>query len=231
MPFNLRAELHCHSNDNNFPNIYFPLFRDSTQTSSEIVDACVRRNIKILAITDHDSLIGYKNAKKYIKDNHLDILLIPACEVTAQEGHILAYNIHEEIPRKIPSRQVVDNIHSQGGIAVCAHPFMIHYHGKRVYDYPFDAIEGLNAAIPMPPNYKAISVSNELELPFIAGSDAHEKPAVGNAQTIFPDLVKTPEDFQKCLLSGKFSISFKHSSYLNMFTEHVIQAKNNLLKP
>lgn len=223
MSYSLKAELHCHSNNLNIRNIYTPLINDSAQTVEEIVDRCIKQDIRILSITDHDSLSGYFAAQKYIEDNNIDILLIPGMEITTKQGHVLAYNITEEIPPKLSAQKTIDLIHQQKGIAIVAHPFMIKSTGNKLFNLKPDAIEGLNAAIPMFANNKAISAANKMQLPYTSSSDAHNISAVGDGCTVFPSNTKTVEDFISCIKTGNFSIKFKHSSYWKMFTEHLIK--------
>jgi len=102
--YTVKAELHCHSHVHKRVG-YFPVLYDSVQTVDQILSVCLQKNIGILALTDHNTLDGYRKAKKIIAERHLPILLIPACEISSRNGHILAYGITAEIPEHLPPRQ------------------------------------------------------------------------------------------------------------------------------
>lgn len=68
---------------------------DGEFTPSELIDLAINKNIKVLSITDHDTIDGLKAAVEYVKNK--DILFIPGIELKAQcksgQMHILGYNI------------------------------------------------------------------------------------------------------------------------------------------
>ena len=81
----LLADLHTHTN-----------FSDGELSPAEILNEAILKNIHYLAITDHDTLSGYKKAKKIIKSSNFNqITLIPGVEIsTTFEGsyiHLLGY--------------------------------------------------------------------------------------------------------------------------------------------
>lgn len=68
---------------------------DGEFTPSELIELAINKNIKVLSITDHDTIDGLKEAVEYVKNK--DILFIPGIELKAQckngQMHILGYNI------------------------------------------------------------------------------------------------------------------------------------------
>ena len=64
---------------------------DGEKTPIELIDIAISKNIKTIAITDHDTVDGLEEAVNYSKNK--DILIIPGIEleVTTQKGqmHIL----------------------------------------------------------------------------------------------------------------------------------------------
>ena len=61
------ADLHTHTN-----------FSDGELSPIEIINEAIDKKIKYLSITDHDTLSGYKKARKIINDSYANqILLIP----------------------------------------------------------------------------------------------------------------------------------------------------------
>ena len=230
MRYALPAELHCHSNSKEKGLRFSPYVSDSLQTAQEIVDECLRKSIKVLAITDHDSLLGYHLAKSYIKKNKIDILLIPACEISTTKGHILAYGITREIPEKLSPKETVDLIHLQGGLAFPAHPFTPPYmSGMSIFKLPIDGVEGYNGPTPSIFNDFSAYQARKHALPFIAGSDSHEKWSIGSGKVFFPKTVTTVKKALDCLKIGEFSLSFNNSSHGMSILAHTLDFIDNLL--
>lgn len=86
-------DMHTHTN-----------YSDGDYSPTELIELAKKQNIKIIAITDHDTLEGIKNAPKNIKG----IKVIHGIELTANVSkgrmHILGYNIdinNEELNNKM----------------------------------------------------------------------------------------------------------------------------------
>jgi predicted metal-dependent phosphoesterase TrpH len=168
----VKVDLHVHT-------VYSP---DSLITLEQLVFWAKRRGLNAVAVTDHNRVEG---ALKMAKET--DFLIIPGTEVNSSDGHIVALNVHEVIPRDISADETVERIHAAGGIAVACHPFALfkgslgkHASGK------FDAIETINAsASPFKRSVrKAEEVAKRFKLPRVAGTDAHYAPAIGYAYTL-----------------------------------------------
>ena len=85
------ADLHIHS-----------IYSDGTLTPNEILVKCVDNGIKVLAITDHDTVSGIEEAMALVPDG---LEVIPAVEMSSNIGdldiHILGYYIDHHDPRLI----------------------------------------------------------------------------------------------------------------------------------
>ncbi len=82
----MKIDLHIHSN-----------YSDGILSTFQIIEEAIKNKIKIISITDHDSIKGYsKKLFDYAKEN--DITLITGVEIsTKYQGfgiHILGYNIN-----------------------------------------------------------------------------------------------------------------------------------------
>lgn len=216
----LKADLHIHSNSRKRLT-YCPLLYDSVQTVEDIVCQALKKDIKILAITDHDSLTGYFEAKKIIDTRKLDLVLIPGCEITSAEGHILAYDIQEEIPKGKSARETIDRIHDQGGYAVAAHPFFHSSLKERVYKLPLDALEGFNATTCLYANLKSIDAADQLGLPYLANSDAHQIEEIGRSYLLLPNNTENAADLFRHLRSFNYETSFGRSNSLQLIWRHL----------
>ena len=80
----LITELHCHTRAS-----------DGTLTPSELVALALKRDIKVLAITDHDTLAAHAEASQACKQH--SIQFIPGIEVSSLddqgEVHVLGYGV------------------------------------------------------------------------------------------------------------------------------------------
>jgi 3',5'-nucleoside bisphosphate phosphatase len=82
-----KADLHTHT-----------IASDGAYTPEELLEKAFEKKLKIISITDHDTIKGYLKGKEKAKE--LGIELIPGVEVTAvwnkREVHILTYCFDEE---------------------------------------------------------------------------------------------------------------------------------------
>ena len=99
-----KADLHVHS-------IYS---KDGTATIPEILfDAANVKKLDVIAITDHDEIQGALEAKRLA--HHYNIEVIPGCEISTAEGHLLTYFIEEPIPAGFPLIETIHLVAQQGG--------------------------------------------------------------------------------------------------------------------
>jgi hypothetical protein len=214
------AELHCHSTCIKLP--YFPLFYDAVQTVDQIIEQCLLKNIEVLSITEHDSLDGYRIAKKIIEKRKLPIVLIPGSEISTKDGHILAYGILKEIPKGLSAKETVDLIHEQGGLAVAAHPFIPFFSIKeKIFDLPLDAVEGGCAAANKGANVKAMAAAKKMKLPATSSSDAHSIYGMGKGKTIFNKKIKNWQEALVALKNGDFTIQTEYQSWLKVGWDNI----------
>lgn len=82
-----KADLHIHTNAS-----------DGDLSPEELINKVSKKNLEIIAITDHDTINGYLEAKKFAVEKQID--LIPGVEISTvwnkREIHVLAYGFDEE---------------------------------------------------------------------------------------------------------------------------------------
>jgi len=170
----LKIDLHVHT--------YYSV--DAGTTPKEVFAYSKKRGLDGVAITDHDTLKGALRLT-----NQEKIIVIPGIEITTLDGHVLALNVHEEIPPKMTLSETIRRIHELGGTAVAAHPKIIYKGIKQQITSPlgFDAIEVINSsAFPFFfSTYQSRKLALQMGLPQTAGSDAHFPSEIGLAYTIF----------------------------------------------
>jgi len=105
------ADLHIHS-------IYS---YDGTCTIPAILKHVAEKtDLNVIAITDHNTIAGIQEAKDL--GPHYGIEVIPGCEVSTADGHLLALFTDQFIQ---PGRTLTDTvleIADQGGLCIAAHP-------------------------------------------------------------------------------------------------------------
>jgi len=182
-----------------------------------IIKIAKKRNLDGISITDHNSLKGSKEAKEIAKD----FLIIDGSEIKTTIGEIIGYGIQEEINSGQSIYETIDEIHEQGGIAIAPHPFDMfrRYNGKNIVK-GIDGIEIFNSRCILNFfNYKAVKKAKELNLPMIAGSDAHTTEEIGKAFTLFDSNSDIIKMIRKGLCKPQGKLSYP-----------TVHLKSNLLK-
>ncbi len=187
----VKADLHVHTTYS----------KDSLITPKELVFYAKKNGLNAVAVTDHDSLQGaFKIAKK------TDFPIIPGIEVTSSDGHIVALNVTDQIPKGLTAKETVDRIHAAAGVAIACHPYALFKGslGKNV-SAQFDAIEVINArAVPFGRSIKKAEESAKvLDLSRVAGTDAHYGPQVGYGYTVIDAEPTNVEAIAKAIVDGR----------------------------
>lgn len=190
MTIRINADLHVHTTYS----------KDSLITPKELVYYAKKRSLNAVAVTDHNQLEGaYKIAEE------TDFLVIPGVEVSSREGHIVALNVPELIPRGLSAVETVDRIHRAGGVAIACHPY-VYFKGclRDNVCATFDAVEVINArAFPFKGSVKkAKEAAEKLGLSQVAGTDAHYGPQIGYAYTVIEAEDASVEAIAKAIVKG-----------------------------
>ena len=188
--FQIRADLHVHTTYS----------KDSLITPKDLVYYSKKCGLNAVAVTDHNQLEGaYKIAKE------TNFLILPGMEVSSSDGHIVALNVQELIPKGFSAVETVERIHRAGGIAIACHPY-VYFKGalnEKVCD-TFDAIEVINArAFPFKRSVKkAEETAKKFDLSRVAGTDAHYGPQIGYGYTVIEAAEPSIEAIAKAIMKG-----------------------------
>lgn len=171
--------------------------------------------LRVIAVTDHDTLAGAWTAIEYKNSFHpdADLQIIAGSEISTADGHVLALDIREDIPKAMSALDTITAIHEQGGIAIAAHPYayvpmMPGLRGIRsliadpLVGVALDAIEVRNAnpTEALNNHYTQWVNSRNCRRPEVGGSDSHFLSAIARAATIFPG--ETAAELQKAIREG-----------------------------
>jgi len=177
---------------------------DSLLSPEKIIKIAKKKGLNGAAITDHNTIKGGIEGLK--ANNDTDFQLIVGAEIKTNIGDIIGLGLNEEIKCR-NWEDVIDEIHSQGGVAILPHPYRGH---KLVEELAMrvDVIEVFNARTPKELNKKAYELALKFQKGISAGSDAHVSFEIGRGTVVInSDLINE-------LLLGGVEINGKESPYL-----------------
>ena len=128
--------------------------------------------VKAVAITDHDTIEGYKQVKRFARA-YEGLLVIPGIEVSTFEGHINVLGVEEMPKYPLSALELVDFAKEMQAVIIIPHPYRVCGLGDYARKLDADAIEILNYRATKAENRLAEKLAKELNLPGVAGTDAH----------------------------------------------------------
>nr|WP_320161342.1 PHP domain-containing protein [uncultured Methanoregula sp.] len=161
----LIADFHIHSKYSH----------DSLMSPERIVKRAKKAGLTAIAITDHDTIRGGKAALDAGKQ--WGIRVVVGSEVRTDAGDIIGLNLTEEIKSR-EWQSVLEEIRSQGGIAVLPHPYRDHIHPEATAGQ-VDFIEVWNSRCTTAENDDARQLAASCSKPGLFGSDAHSPEEIG----------------------------------------------------
>ncbi|MEK6887400.1 MAG: PHP domain-containing protein [Candidatus Aenigmatarchaeota archaeon] len=170
----MKVEMHSHTNYSRGKKILY----DGVESPETMVRRAKEIGIGALAITDHNTMLGIKKAK--VAGKKYGVMIIQGEEMHSRQGHVTALGIQETIRPGLSIHETVDQIHSQGGVAISVHPFDIKHDGLREQAKACDAIEIFNGNnIDRISNIRALKFAKKNKMIEVAGSDAHTAAMIG----------------------------------------------------
>ena len=187
-------------------------YSDGVSTPAELVDYVVlHTDLRVIAITDHDTTDGAYVARRYARTHGLDLEVIIGQEVTTDEGDIIGLFLNTTLPQYATAIEAVRAIQAQGGLAIAAHPFsywatatLMKGVGSQISTLPLDGVEVRNG---FPTNFVSNPLTawmnrrSDAQHSELGGSDSHVPHTVGQAFTWFPG--DTAEDLRAAIVEGK----------------------------
>ena len=197
----MKYDLHIHSKYSS----------DGVLDPEKIVETAVKRGLNGIAITDHNTIKGGLESKKYETE---DFTVIVGSEISTERGEIIGLFLEEEVKSK-DVQDVITEIKDQKGIIIIPHPFDELRHSAfhlTEEDAKFmDCIEGFNSrCVFQKYNKKAVEFGTKHDLAITAGSDAHFANEIGNA-----GIITETEDVREALIKNEVQIFGGRSSLVN----------------
>ncbi|WP_254272292.1 CehA/McbA family metallohydrolase [Haloarcula marina] len=182
---------------------------DSLQPPATVARYAEQVGLDAIAITDHDEFGAHAEVNE-----STEVMVIPGMEVRTRDyDDLLALFITEQITSDTLA-SAVDEIHSQGGLAILPHPY------RKVTDFEewvfrkVDAVEGLNARSRTQTNVRATALGQHHDCPLTGGSDAHTPWEVGRARTIVSwDPITSLAELKSAIREGAVAPTGTESPY------------------
>jgi predicted metal-dependent phosphoesterase TrpH len=140
--------------------------------------------IKGVAVTDHNTLEGYFHVRRFAA-TYPDVVIIPGVEVGTMLGDVIVLGVEEKPAYWSTLESVVDFAQARNGVIVVPHP----YRGGGIRDAAkkipngLGAIEVVNPDATTEENKLAEALAKTVNLPGVAGSDAHHVYQMWKAYT------------------------------------------------
>lgn len=197
----MKYDLHIHSKYSS----------DGILDVREIMKIAIKRGLDGIAITDHNTIKGGQEAKKYETDS---LKVIIGSEIMTEKGEVIGLFLSEEIISGM-FQDVINDIRDQNGVVIIPHPFdeMRHSSFKPAeQDIKFiDCIEGFNSrCLFQKYNKNAEEFAKRHNMAITAGSDAHFLNEIANA-----GIITEIEDIREAFLKKDIEIFGKRSSFMN----------------
>jgi predicted metal-dependent phosphoesterase TrpH len=171
----LKLDLHLHSSYSD----------DAIGSPEDLIKSLKKRGLQGMALTDHNTIKGCIKVQKVVPK---DFLVIPSVEISTADGHLLAFNVTENIPGGLSIEETVERVIDAGGEPVVPHLFRLLSGIKKEklkgIQTKVSAIEVFNGCSVPSTNLKTAKVSRAFNLGGTGGSDSHDPLYAGYAYTV-----------------------------------------------
>jgi predicted metal-dependent phosphoesterase TrpH len=192
---------------------------DSLLRPETIVRVAMKRGLKGVAITDHETVEGGRRIRSLAAKQ---LSIIVGYETRIQGRDVLCLFVEEKVEARNMA-ELCEKIRENGGITVLAHPYRMFSPKIGTEEFEVDAIEVFNSKLSLNRNKKGEKLADRLHKTKVAGSDAHVAAEIGRAYTIFEEGYEPREAILHGLtkLGGTQSPLWVHTI---SFLEHAIAA-------
>lgn len=203
-------EMHSHTRYGSSCSYMFP---------EEMVQQAVDAGLDGICITEHD--IPWDRHDIQQLSDRFGILVIGGIEVSTPLGEVLVWGLHEPVFDLEDIHDLRRRVDGAEGFMAAAHPFRgahelvglgadgrLTVKVKEASCMPvFDCVDAMEIFNGMAPDWElklSCAVCDNLPIPGIGGSDAHNKNAVGDCVTIFQNHVSNEKEFLEEIKAGRY---------------------------
>lgn len=206
-------DLHAHTK---------PRSWDSFITPDEMVDLAKEAELDVLVLSEHDWAWESEEVDELSKRHQFPI--IRAMEINTEDGHILAFGIHEYRFGMHRSHELAEFVAEQNGVMIAAHPYrrqmpwkpddqqeyadaLLRASRNPAYQFVL-ALEVLNGRGSLEENEFSLHLCEQMQLAATAANDTHQHDdkdqQMGRAATYFDAKIHNEEQLISALRSGRF---------------------------
>ena len=196
--------------------------KDSLSKPEKVLQACQRKGIDRIVITDHNTIQGALVASALDSKR-----VIIGEEIMTTQGEILAAFVKEEIPPGLTPMQTIERLKEQEAFISVSHPFDQYRGGhwqssELIKIAPYvDAIETFNArCMTAKANQQALSFAKQHNLAGTAGSDAHAICELGRALMLLPDF-DTADELRSLIRQAQFKTRLS-SPLIHLYSRYAV---------
>ena len=197
----------------------YPTSVDSFIEADELIEEAKRIGLDGVCITDHDGFWDHREVE-YLSKRH-DFLVLPGCEVTTEEGHLLVYGLKKYIFGMHRASFVKDKLDAERGAMIVAHPYRRVYRKgahtseeayaemiergsrNRAFDMA-NGIEVINGRGLPEENAFSHDLARRFGMPGSGASDAHRLEDLGGCATEFERRIESLDDLITEIRAGRF---------------------------
>ena len=192
---------------------------DSSLTPEELIEGAKKAGLDGICITEHDQFWRHDNVRA-LAQRH-DFLVIPGCEITTEEGHILTFGLKEYVFGMHRAGFLRREVDGAGGVLLAAHPYRRMFNpddgpevppfgqqvdracGNGVLDH-CDGVETLNGRGSYEQNHFSMAVCTQRGMLPFGASDSHDAGDIGACATEFEGAITGLDDLIAELKAGRF---------------------------
>lgn len=184
----------------------------------EYIDAAREKGLDGVCITEHNNFWKEKEFRELCQYGD-GLLIINGIEQRCWgagdelQGDFLVYGCRFHMERPTAD-QLIDIVHKSGGIVIAAHPFReaLGVSEELVYQLDLDALEVYSCNQEPWQTELAKKTAQKMDIPVIAGSDAHVPELVGYGITEFTVPIRNEHDFVTAIKNRQFGIRKRHEA-------------------
>lgn len=163
-----------------------------------------------IVITEHDTLWSQDEVQA-LQAQYPSLRILRGIEVSTAQGHALSYGLAEEDTASfyphMPLADLTHIVHDVGGIVILAHPTRFEDDiPNEVYDAGIDGVEALSLNVRTYMARAIESLASQLDVPSIAGTDAHVTESLGFYGTDFQAPIETEQDLVAAVKAQAYSL-------------------------
>jgi predicted metal-dependent phosphoesterase TrpH len=175
-----------------------------------MAQTAVDQGLDGIVITEHNYLWS-QDERQALQAQYPALKILRGIEVSTAQGHALSYGVSTEDTAAfyphMPLAELTHIVHDVGGIVILAHP--TRYDDDipdEVYDADIDGVEALSLNVRMYMERAILSLADQLDVPSIAGTDAHVTESLGFYGTDFQAPIETEQELVASVKARAYSL-------------------------